>query len=273
MRKADRELMEADRKMWDESVPLHVASRLYDVPGFKAGRVTLHPMEVRDVGPVRGKSLLHLQCHFGMDTLSWARLGARVTGADFSRPAIIAAQELANEVGLPGRFVESNVYDLSRNLRTRFDVVYTGKGALCWLPDLSRWAKTIAHFLKPNGVFYLLEEHPIAAVYDNEPATKRLKFRHEYFGRQAIHDESEDTYAAPDAKLQNALSFEWTHPVSDVLGSLIAAGLEIESVKEYPYSFWRRFPFMHQEDDGWWHLNLDDKMIPLMWSVRARMPA
>ncbi|MGA2663636.1 MAG: class I SAM-dependent methyltransferase [Nitrososphaerales archaeon] len=274
MRRADREFMAANRRMWDESVPLHIASRFYDVAGFKkAGRLTLYPIEVHDVGTVRGKSLLHLQCHFGMDTLSWARLGAQVTGVDFSRPAITAARELADELGLPGRFVESNIYDLVRHLRARFDVVYTGKGSLCWLPDLSRWARTIAHFLKPNGVFYLLEEHPIATVYDNEPATRRLKFRYEYFGKQALRDESEDTYAAPDAKLQNALSFEWIHPVSDVLGSLIGTGLEVDSVKEYPYTFWRRFPFMHREDDGWWHLNADDKMIPLMWSVRARKPA
>jgi SAM-dependent methyltransferase len=206
-----------------------------------------------------------------MDTLSWARLGAQVTGVDFSPTAIVTARELAKEVRVVGRFLESDVYDLPRRLSDRFDVVYTGKGALCWLPDLYRWAKMIAHFLKPNGQFYLLEDHPIAEVYDNDPSTKRLMHRYRYFGRRALRDESEGTYAAPEGKLQNAVSFAWIHPVSDVLDSLIGAGLEIESVNEFPYTYWRRFPFMHhRDDDGWWHLDAGDKMIPLMWSVRAR---
>jgi SAM-dependent methyltransferase len=258
--------------MWDESVPLHVASPSYDVPRFKRGWVSVHPREFQEVGPVRGQSLLHLQCHFGMDTLSWARRGAKVTGVDFSPPAIAAARRLATEIGIDARFVESNVYDATRRLRGRFDVVYTGKGALCWLPDIPRWAKTVAHFLKPGGRFYFLEDHPCSDMYGNEPTAERLVLQNPYFGDRAFRDESDGTYAAPDSKLRNALSFFWVHPVSQVLNALIAAGLGIESMTEYPYTYWHKFPFMRLGRDGWWRLWEGQGTIPLMYSVRARKP-
>ncbi len=264
--------MAVNRRMWDESVALHVAARSYDVPGFLRGRLSIHRLEIEQVGPVRGRSLLHLQCHFGLDALSWARLGARVTGVDFSPPAIAAARQLASSTDIEARFVESNVYELRRKLRGKFDIVYTGKGALCWLPDLAAWAGTVAHFLKPGGRFYFLEDHPSSDVYENDWSTRELVLRIPYFGGRAFRDESEGTYAAPDAKLQNALSFSWIHPVSEVLGSLINAGLRIVSVCEYPYTYWRKFPFTRRGRDGWWHLTNGAGMIPLMWSVTAEQP-
>ena len=272
MRAADQRRMTVNRRMWDESVPLHLASRSYDVPGFRSGRNPLARVELEELGPVRGRSLLHLQCHFGMDTLAWARLGARVTGVDFSPPAIRAARELADELGVNARFVRSNVYDARRHLPGRFDIVYTGKGALCWLPSLPRWAEIVARFLNPGGRFFLLEDHPIAETYGNGRGVKRLRLQHPYFQRGPLRDESEGTYAAPTARLRNSLSFSWTHPLSLVLDALINSGLRVQSVREYPYTYWRRFPFMHEEPDGYWHLDREEGLIPLMYSVRAERP-
>lgn len=266
----NRRRMATNRRMWDESVPLHVASQSYDVPGFRRGGLSIHSLEVEDVGPVRGRSLLHLQCHFGMDTLSWARLGARVTGVDFSPPAIAAAQQLAVETSLDGRFVESNVYDLPKVLKGKFDVVYTGKGAICWLPNMARWAKVAAHFLKPGGRFYLLEDHPIAEVFENGPTTTSYAFQLPYFGGRPCRDDSPGTYAAPNARLQHAVSYSWIHPVSETLGALIGAGLRITAVREYPFSYWHRYPFLRLRRDGWWHSTVKDGRVPLMWTVKAR---
>ena len=140
------ERMEANRKHWDESVRVHVASKTYDVERFLSARKgRLKPIELEELGDVRGRSLLHLQCHFGLDTLSWAMEGANVTGIDFSEPAVKEARRLAGETGLDARFVVSNVYELPENLDGEFDFVFTSYGALNWLPDMTKWAEVVAH--------------------------------------------------------------------------------------------------------------------------------
>jgi SAM-dependent methyltransferase len=272
VRAADRGRMVVNRRMWDEAVPLHVDSPSYAVPRFRTGWIPLLPLELKEVGSVRGRTLLHLQCHFGMDTLSWARLGARVTGVDYSPPAIRAAVRLAREVGIEARFVESNVYDVTRRLRGRFDLVYTGKGALCWLPDLPRWAETVAHFLRPGGRLFYLEDHPVAELFEWLPAAKEFVRRNRYFQREPIRDETLGTYAAPEARLRHAVSFSWVHPISEVLTSLLRAGLRIESFTEFPYTYWHRYPPMREDRQGYWHLNGPEGSIPLMYSLSARKP-
>ena len=164
------ERVEANRKHWDEAVPIHVASTTYDVANFGKGRGRLRPGELGEVGDVRGKSLLHLQCHFGLDTLSWAMEGARVTGADFSEPAIEAARKLAEEHGIEARFVMSDIYDLPERLDGDFDIVFTSYGALNWLPDVERWAGVAWHFVKPGGTFYIVAFHPVAMLFADPPA-------------------------------------------------------------------------------------------------------
>ena len=149
-------------------MPIHERSDFYDVAGFKAGKSTLMPVEVEEVGDVAGKSLLHLQCHFGLDTMSWARLGAKATGVDFSEPAIALARSLSDELAIDVRFVHSNVYDLPENLEGRFDIVFTSYGAVNWLPDLAGWARVVSHFLKPGGTFYVIDGHPFTWGLDDE---------------------------------------------------------------------------------------------------------
>ena len=154
-----------NRQNWNERVPVHAASDFYGVDRFKAGAISLNDVEREEVGPVAGKSLLHLQCHFGMDTMSWSRLGARATGVDFSNAAIELARGLNAELGLDTRFICSNVYDLPEALDEQFDVVYTASGVLVWLPDLTAWAEVAARFLKPGGTFYLFEGHPLCHIF------------------------------------------------------------------------------------------------------------
>jgi SAM-dependent methyltransferase len=269
MRTGDRRRMGVNRRKWDESVPLHVASASYDVPSFLRGRSTLLSLELAETGPVRGKSLLHLQCHFGLDTLSWAREGAQVTGVDFSPPAIRAARRLAREARIRARFIRSNVYDLPDVLDDRFDIVYTGKGALCWLPDIDRWAEVVAGFLNPGGKLFFLEDHPFVELFPNEGATAELQPKTPYFDSAAIREEYDGTYAT-DVKMRHRVSYSWIHKVSDILSSLAKHGLDIESVREYPYSYWHRFPLMKEDSRGLWHLDRDEGLIPLMWSVSAR---
>jgi len=146
-----REYFEANRRHWDEVVPIHVASDLYDVTAFKVGKSRLKPVEREELTDVRGKTLLHLQCHFGLDTLSWAREGAIVTGVDFSLPAIEAARSLAAECRLEARFIPSDIYSLSDKLSEEFDIVFTSYGAICWLPDISRWAQVVERFVRQGG--------------------------------------------------------------------------------------------------------------------------
>ncbi|MFZ0698962.1 MAG: methyltransferase [Thermoplasmata archaeon] len=269
MRASDRRRMNVNRRKWDESVPLHIASPSYDVASFLRGRSTLRPIEVEELGEVRGSSLLHLQCHFGLDTLSWARRGARVTGVDFSLPAIRAARRLSRHTGIKARFVQSNVYDLPEVLEEQFDIIYTGKGAMCWLPDIDRWAQVVGRFLNPGGRLYFLEDHPIADVFPNEATTTRLELKFPYFGTRALREEYDGTYAT-NVKMRHRVSYSWIHPVSETLSALARRGLTIESVREYPYTYWRRFSFMTRDLNGWWHLTKDQGRIPLMWSVVAR---
>jgi SAM-dependent methyltransferase len=192
--------------------------------------------EVELVGDVNGKSLLHLQCHFGLDTLSWARLGARVTGVDFSAPAIEQAEALAAELAIPSRFVCSDVYTLPEHLEGEFDIVYTSWGVLCWLPDLAGWSSVVARFLKPGGRFHLFEFHPVADVFDDQ---LRPAYRY-FFEDEGYREHWDATYADLDADVHGE-SWEWSHPVSEIVGSLLAAGLRLERLDEFPWIPWPRF--------------------------------
>src|SRR5438067_5957834 len=170
----------ANRANWDAWAAINAASANYDVAGFKAGKLSLNRIEREELGDVAGKSLLHLQCHFGLDSLSWARLGAAVTGVDFSDKAIALARSLSEETGIPATFVQSNIYDLADNLTGQFDIVFTSYGVLWWLPDLAGWAKVVSHFLKPGGTFLLVEAHPIASMFDPDDPSE-LKVKYPYF--------------------------------------------------------------------------------------------
>ena len=248
------EYLKKNLDMWNDWAPLHTESEFYDVEGFKNGRSTLDSIELEEVGDVTGKSLLHLQCHFGLDTLSWARLGARVTGIDFSDKAIDIALSLSKELGIEADFICSSVYDLRNNLDGKFDIVYTSAGVLCWLPDLKRWAEIIYHYLKPGSFFYILESHPFSHVFDDSKDVTELKVEHSYFhSPEPTKWEIEGSYAGAQTDRQHA-SYEWTHSMGDIINSLIASGLKIEFLHEFPVLFFKWFPFMEEDEEGRWRL-------------------
>src|SRR5450759_2622739 len=181
----------------------HKETPYYDLAGFKAGRDSVYSIEVGELGDVAGKSLLHLQCHFGMDTMSWARLGAKVTGVDYSERAIELAQALAKELAIDAHFVRSNIYDLPNDdlIPGKFDIVYTALGVLGWLPDLKHWGKVIAHYLKPGGMFYILEAHPFMLTLDEK--SPDLKVVYPYFSSEALKFDTEHSYADSATVLTN----------------------------------------------------------------------
>lgn len=258
---------------WNDLVEPHARSGFYDVEGFKKGRSSLDEIVLEGVGDVKGKSLLHLQCHFGMDTLSWARLGAEVTGVDFSPKAIGLARSLAEELKIPATFVCSDIYDLPNQLSGEegFDIVFTSQGVLCWLPDLKRWAEVIAHFLRPGGFFFIQESHPVAHIFDDENPTD-LRIRYPYFLTEPMRFEGESSYAVSHVETQNPVTYEWMHPMSEIINSLISAGLRISCLKEYPFIFDKRLPFMVKGEDGFWRLPDGREDVPLMFALRAGKP-
>ncbi|MFE4358180.1 class I SAM-dependent methyltransferase [Kitasatospora sp. NPDC056800] len=227
----------ANRANWDERVPVHAAGPFYDLPGFVAGRDTLQDYEPAEVGDVTGRALLHLQCHLGLDTLSWARRGAVVTGLDFSAPAVAAATDLAARIGAAdARFVTSDVYAAAEALDGRtYDIVYTGFGALCWLPDLTRWARTIASLITPGGFLYLAEYHPVADVL----ADDGRGFAEDYFERTPIVVDYPGTYADPDARLDSTVTVQWQHGLGEVVTALADAGLRLDFLHEHAHAHFR----------------------------------
>lgn len=243
----------------------------YDVKSFLNGKSTLKSYELREMGNVKGKSMLHLQCHFGLDTLSWAREGAIVTGVDFSSDGIRLAKLLANQAKLEANFIESNIYDLPKVLFEKFDIVYTSIGVICWLNDLKEWGKIIAKFLKKGGFFYIAESHPFSMIFDNETQDiKDLQVYYNYF-----HDPkpfefiADGSYASGGAKIKPKKEYEWAHSISDVINSLIEAGLRIEFLNEYPFTVWKQFPFAERDSDGFYYLKNQKAKIPLLFTLKA----
>jgi SAM-dependent methyltransferase len=253
---------------------VHAASEFYDLAGFRAGGSTLRAIDLEEVGDVTGKRLLHLQCHMGQDTLSWARRGAQVTGLDFSAPAIRTARALAEDTGLAdrARFVVSDVYAAPEALEgQRFDIVVTGVGALVWLPDVPRWAKIVASLLDEGGFLHLSEFHPFTDVLDDDGRT----VAYDYFGdaRGARYD---IPYTYTDGPpLAAPTHIEWQHSLGEVVSSLAAAGLRIEFLHEHPTTLFRRFPVLEEGADGTggWGFPAGSPRIPMMYSLRARRTA
>lgn len=264
---------EQNRAMWDEKTPLHVASEAYDVAGFKAGRMALRAHETADLGDVAGKDLVHLQCHFGLDTLSWGRLGARVTGLDFSEPAVRAAEELAREIGVEARFVVSDVYDAVEALGQRtFDIVYTGVGALCWLPDIRRWARVVHDLLRPGGQLYLFEFHPVRwMILDGAP--HEVAIRDGYFTpAEGYREAGGVSYADTSIASSATPTVQWNHTLGDVITGLAMAGLRIESLREMDREVLFEWDMMVPAEDGLYRMPPDRPSLPLMYVLRARRP-
>lgn len=255
---------EANKHLWNQRTVVHKDSSFYDLAGFKAGTTVLTPIELKEVGDVKGKKMLHLQCHFGMDSLNWARLGADVTGIDLSDEAIKEAIQLNDELGLDAKFICCNVYDTSEHVQDLFDIVFTSYGTIGWLPDLKPWAKMIVERLKPGGFFYIAEFHPVVWMFDDE--FTHIKYAYE--NQEVIVTENEGTYTDRNADIKGK-EYSWNHCISEVLNALISAGLKIEMFNEHMYSPYGCFRNTIESEKGHWHIKGMEGKLPMVYSVRA----
>lgn len=264
---------EANRELWNNWANINAASKTYDVEAFRQGKSSLNPLELGEVGDVAGKTLLHLQCHFGKDTLTWARMGATVTGADFSDRAIEIARGLSAEIGVPATFVLSDLYNLPNALTGQFDIVFTSYGALSWLPDIRGWARVVAHFLKPGGMFYVADFHPFAYVFENEENGEGLHvvYAYENLPDSPLRFETQGNYADSEADYKG-VEYGWNHPLGDIVTALTDAGLRIEFLHEQRYSVdGAMFKGLERSEDGYYRLKdpILREAIPLMFSIKA----
>lgn len=258
-----------NRKFWDEVTPHHISSEYYATAEFRRGANVLDPIVREGIGEIAGKRLLHLQCHFGLDTLSLARMGADVTGLDFSGKAIAEARKLAEETGIEATFIESDVLSMPDDLG-EFDVVFASWGVISWVQDISAWFRAAAQRLGRGGRLHLVDFHPVAAIMDDTVGPDSAFFvRYPYESdKPLIQDEASD-YATP-ARLRANRTVEWQHGVGSLLNGVIQAGLTIERFRELDRIPWRGLPQLLEAGDGYWRLPPDAPAFPLAFELSAK---
>jgi len=264
MSKEHQDYFKTNKETWNKKVAVHAASDFYDMKGFMAGKSSLNKYELEALGDVSGKRLLHLQCHFGQDTLSWARMGAICTGVDISDEAITLSRKLTKDLNLSADFVCCNVLDTGNYIKTKFDIVFTSYGVIGWLPDLKPWGRMIAERLKKGGTFYMVEFHPIVWMFDYLDGTSIMKYG--YMQEEVIYEEYEGTYANQDSKMTSK-EYGWNHGLSEVVNALIEAGLTIDFLNEYDESPYNVLPDLVKTKSGMYETK--DKLYPLIFEIKA----
>ncbi len=266
-----KKAVKSNLKIWDSVVEAHAASEMYDLKGFLAGGIHLGAVEREEVGNVAGKRLLHLLCHFGLDTLSWARLGAQVTGLDISPQAVGKARAVASQTGLQATFVECDIADVKEAVRGPFDIVFMSWGAICWVPDIDKLFSDVANLLAPGGFYYLLDAHPlINAIDDSWTVCQGLPVFPEPYASQtepvawAWHDYADESF---DAGGKN--SYEWPHSNAQVVTALSKAGLRIAFLHDHDYLVWRAAPGLVEDSKGKFRWPEGVNPLPLSYSVKA----
>ncbi|KFF10848.1 class I SAM-dependent methyltransferase [Flavobacterium hydatis] len=256
--------IEVNKESWNNRVESHLKSDFYDLEGFLKGNTSLNSIELELLGDIKGKTILHLQCHFGQDSISLARLGANVTGVDLSDKAIESANKLAQETNTSASFICCDIYDLPNHLNQKFDIVFASYGTIPWLPDLDKWAKLISDFLKPNGQFVFAEFHPVVWMFDDDFE----KVGYNYFNSGAIIETQEGTYADKSAPIE--LEYVcWNHGMSEVINSLIKNGLELNSLNEFDYSPYNCFNNIIEFEPKKYRIKHLDNKIPMVYSILA----
>ena len=257
--------IEINRKSWNNRVETHLKSEFYDLDNFMKGKSSLNSIELELLGDLNGKSILHLQCHFGQDTISLGRLGANVTGVDLSDQAIASAIKIAKEANSSATFICCDIYDLPKHLDRQFDIVFTSYGTIGWLPDIDKWAKIVSQFLKPDGQFVFVEFHPVVWMFDDN--FEQIGYR--YFNSGAILESENGTYADKTANITQEYVM-WNHGLGEVINSLIKNGLEINHFKEYDYSPYNCFKKTIEFEPKKYRIeHLEDK-IPMVFSINAK---
>ncbi|SDL56224.1 Methyltransferase domain-containing protein [Pedobacter steynii] len=261
----DIDYLAINKQSWNNRTDAHLKSAFYDLDGFLKGKSSLNDIELNLLGNIEGKSILHLQCHFGQDTISLNRLGAEVTGVDLSDKAIESAKHLASQMNSTAKFVCCDIYDLPNHLDQKFDIVFTSYGTIGWLPDLQQWGKLISNYLKPNGRFVFVEFHPVVWMFDDNFET----VAYNYFNSGPILETESGTYADRDAEI-NQQYVCWNHGMAEVLSSLITNGLEINAFREFDYSPYNCFNKTIEFEPKKYRIeHLNDK-IPMVYAIEAR---
>ena len=256
--------IEINKKSWNSKVDIHYDSAFYDNKGFVNGQSSLNEIELNLLGDINGKSILHLQCHFGQDTISLNRLGAHVTGVDLSDKGIEKANELTRLTNSSAKFICCDVYDLPNHLDETFDIVFTSYGTIGWLPDINKWADVVSGFLKPGGSFVFVEFHPVVWMFDDD----FTRIEHRYFNSEAIVEVEEGTYAEKEAAISQR-NVTWNHSIGEVVNSLLEKGLVIKALDEYDYSPYNCFNKTEKIAPKRFRIkHLDDK-IPMVYSIVA----
>ena len=255
--------LEINRRLWDERVGHHVSSGFYKMDDFMKGRSSLNDIELPLLGDVSGKKILHLQCHFGQDTLSLARMGAQVTGVDFSEKAIEKANELNQQLGLDARFLCCDIYELPQYLDEQFDIVFTSYGTIGWLPDVRRWALVVATFLATGGTFIIADFHPFVWMY-NETFSE---VKYAYFNKEAIEETETGTYTDKNAPIE-LQSVGWNHNFAEIIQSLLDEGLQLEVFAEYDYSPYNVFGEMTEMSGGHFQIKGLEGKLPLVYALK-----
>ena len=261
----NNEYIEINKTLWNAKTGHHVGSDFYRNQEFLSGMNSLNDIELPLLGDIKGKSVLHLQCHFGQDTLSLARMGAKVTGIDLSDAAIAKAKEQNDILGLEAEFICTNIYDLPNVLDRQFDIVFTSYGTICWLPDLERWADIVSRYIKPGGSFIFAEFHPVLWMFDNN----FTYVQYSYFNRQAIVETESGTYADYSADI-NLNSVTWNHHQGEVLQNLLAKGLQLEHFSEYDYSPYACFPKVTEIAPRRYQIPGMEGKLPMVYSLKMR---
>ena len=260
----ENKYFETNKATWNEKVKVHAKSEMYNLEAFKNGKTSLMRYEIDALGDVNGKSLLHLQCHFGQDTLSWSRLGAKCTGIDLSDEGIKLAKTLNDELELDAEFVCCNVLNTSQFVKNTFDIVFTSYGVIGWLPDLKPWGKLIAEKLNKGGTFYMVEFHPIVWMFDYLEEQPKLKYG--YMQDEVIYEEYEGTYANQESKMVSK-EYGWNHGLGEVVSALTEAGLHIEYLKEHDEAPYNVLPDLVETQSGMFVTK--DKLYPLIFDLKA----
>ncbi len=257
---------EANKKLWDARTEAHIDSKFYDLEGFKKGNTALGPIVLEEMPEVSGKSLLHLQCHFGLDTLSFARMGATVTGVDLSTKSIETAQSLSKELNIAATFIESNIIMMDQVIQDQFDIVYTSYGAICWLPDINQWAEQVAKRLKPGGMFYMAEFHPYLYMWE----WKDQQIAFPYFSKgKAFHELSEGSYTDGSEGVKFDEYF-WIHGVADVQNALRNNGIQVIGFNEYDYNPYPCFEGIRKRAEQEYVYEVNGHAIPAVFTVLGR---
>ncbi|MBZ0179674.1 MAG: class I SAM-dependent methyltransferase [Melioribacteraceae bacterium] len=254
-----------NKDSWNRRTEIHFQSDFYNIKKFIDGESSLNEIELNLLGDIKGKNLLHLQCHFGQDTISLNRIGAAATGVDFSETAIEKAKQLASEVKSDAKFVCCDVYDLQNHLNEKFDIVFSSYGVIGWLPDLDKWAEIISHFLKPEGEFILVEFHPVVWMFDDH--IKYVKYN--YFKDEPIIETVSGTYADKSANIEFK-SVNWNHSLSEVINSLLNHGLVLNSFNEYDFSPYNCFEDTVKIDEKKYRIRDLEKKLPMVFSIKAK---